>query len=173
MICLQTPSFGWSFQDGRQSASKPVHHNELLDPVLFLRSVILLPSYVYNMHGDTKSARLIAVYKRSLTKSLFLQSALRLSSARTTKLPDWVSTGQSGFHLARKAVWSWSIITMTLTKCLEPWKCCGNARNFGSHKVTHKRRPDVDDYPYLSKKYFVKKSDEWPIVHLMRFKTLW
>ena len=40
MICLQTPSFGWSFQDGRQLASKPVHHNnELLDPVLFLRSV--------------------------------------------------------------------------------------------------------------------------------------
>ena len=37
MICLQ---IGWSFQDGRQSASKPVHHNnELLDPVLFLRSV--------------------------------------------------------------------------------------------------------------------------------------
>ena len=41
MICLQTPSFGWSFQDGRQLTSKPVHHNnELLDPVLFLRSVV-------------------------------------------------------------------------------------------------------------------------------------
>ena len=42
MIFLQTPSFGWSFQDGRQLASKPVHHNnELLDPVLFfLRSVV-------------------------------------------------------------------------------------------------------------------------------------
>ena len=40
MICLQTPGFGWSFQDGRQLASKPVHYNnELLDPVLFLRSV--------------------------------------------------------------------------------------------------------------------------------------
>ena len=42
MICLQTPSFGWSFQDSRQLASKPVHHNnELLDPVLFLRSVVV------------------------------------------------------------------------------------------------------------------------------------
>ena len=40
MISLQTPSFGWSFQDGRQLASKPVHQNdELLDPVLFFRSV--------------------------------------------------------------------------------------------------------------------------------------
>ena len=29
-------------------------------------SVILLPSYVYNMHQDTKSARLIAVCKRTL-----------------------------------------------------------------------------------------------------------
>ena len=38
MICLQTPSFG--FSRCRQLASKPVHHNnELLDPVLFLRSV--------------------------------------------------------------------------------------------------------------------------------------
>ena len=26
MICLQTPSFGWSFHDGRQLASKPAHH---------------------------------------------------------------------------------------------------------------------------------------------------
>ena len=25
MICLQTPSFGWSFQDGRQLALKPAH----------------------------------------------------------------------------------------------------------------------------------------------------
>ena len=41
MICLQTPSFGWSFQDGRQLVLKPVHHNnELLDPVLCLRSVL-------------------------------------------------------------------------------------------------------------------------------------
>ena len=40
MISLQTPSFGWCFQDGRQLASKPVHHNnELLDQVIFLRSV--------------------------------------------------------------------------------------------------------------------------------------
>ena len=28
MICLQTPSFGWSFQDGRQLASKPAHHKQ-------------------------------------------------------------------------------------------------------------------------------------------------
>ena len=41
MICLQTPSFGWSFQDGRQLASKPIHHNEFLDAVVFLRSVVV------------------------------------------------------------------------------------------------------------------------------------
>ena len=28
MICLQTPSIKWSFQDGRQLASKPVHHKQ-------------------------------------------------------------------------------------------------------------------------------------------------
>ena len=28
MICLQTPSFGWSFQDGRRLASKPDHHKQ-------------------------------------------------------------------------------------------------------------------------------------------------
>ena len=28
MICLQTPSFGWSFQDGRQLTSKPAHHKQ-------------------------------------------------------------------------------------------------------------------------------------------------
>ena len=28
MIFLQTPSFGWSFQDGRQLASKPVHQKQ-------------------------------------------------------------------------------------------------------------------------------------------------
>ena len=47
-ICLQTPSFGWSFQDGRQLASKPVHqNNELLHPVLFLRSVVVLRTFTY------------------------------------------------------------------------------------------------------------------------------
>ena len=29
MICLQTPSFGWSFQDGCQLASKPPHHKRV------------------------------------------------------------------------------------------------------------------------------------------------
>ena len=49
MICLRTPSFGWSFQDGRQLASKLVHHNnELLDPVLFLRSVSVAHTSVVN-----------------------------------------------------------------------------------------------------------------------------
>ena len=28
MICLQTPSFGWFLQDGRQLASKPAHHKQ-------------------------------------------------------------------------------------------------------------------------------------------------
>ena len=28
MICLQTPSFGWSFQDGRQLTSKQAHHKQ-------------------------------------------------------------------------------------------------------------------------------------------------
>ena len=28
MIFLQTPSFGLSFQDGRQLASKPAHHKQ-------------------------------------------------------------------------------------------------------------------------------------------------
>ena len=28
MICLQTPSFGCSFQDGRQLASKQAHHKQ-------------------------------------------------------------------------------------------------------------------------------------------------
>ena len=31
-------------------------------------SVVLLPSHVYNMHQDTKSARLIVVCKRTLTR---------------------------------------------------------------------------------------------------------
>ena len=34
---------------------------------------ILLPLYVYNMHQDTKSARLIAVCKRSFTRIPFHQ----------------------------------------------------------------------------------------------------
>ena len=56
MICLQTPSFGWSFQDGRQLASKPVHHNnELLDPVLFLRSVIKGHTYTWRQIMPQKS----------------------------------------------------------------------------------------------------------------------
>ena len=34
---LTNTELWWSFQDGRQLASKPVHHNnELLDPILFL-----------------------------------------------------------------------------------------------------------------------------------------
>ena len=41
----------------------------------FSHECILLPSHVYNMHQDTKSARLIAVCKRSLTKIGF--SSLR------------------------------------------------------------------------------------------------
>ena len=28
MICLQTLSYGWSFQDGCQLASKPAHHKQ-------------------------------------------------------------------------------------------------------------------------------------------------
>ena len=36
----------------------------------FLTIALLLPSYVYNMRQDTKSARLIAVCKRSFTKLL-------------------------------------------------------------------------------------------------------
>ena len=28
MICLQTPSFGSSFQDGHQLASEPAHHKQ-------------------------------------------------------------------------------------------------------------------------------------------------
>ena len=36
--------------------------------VSFSHECILLPSYVYNMHQDTKSARLIAVCKRTLTR---------------------------------------------------------------------------------------------------------
>ena len=34
-------------------------------PASFSDECILLPSYVYNMHQDTKSARLIAVCKRT------------------------------------------------------------------------------------------------------------
>ena len=55
MICLQTPSFGWSLQDSRQLASKPVHHNnELLDAVLFLRSVVCTRTQTAEQRFSTK-----------------------------------------------------------------------------------------------------------------------
>ena len=39
MICLQTRSFRWSFQDGRQLASKPAHHKQrVARPSPFIRS---------------------------------------------------------------------------------------------------------------------------------------
>ena len=52
MICLQTPSFGWSFQDDHQLASKPCSSqtNELLDPVVFFRSVERACYYLKKWH---------------------------------------------------------------------------------------------------------------------------
>ena len=40
-------------------------HPQKYEVVSFAQKCILLPSYVYNMHQDTKSARLIVVWKRS------------------------------------------------------------------------------------------------------------
>ena len=46
MICLQTPSFVWSFQNGRQLASKPVHHKQrVARSSPFFRSVVLITSH--------------------------------------------------------------------------------------------------------------------------------
>ena len=54
-ICLQTTSYGWSLQDSRQLASKPVHHNnELLDAVLFLRSVVCIRTQTAEQRFSTK-----------------------------------------------------------------------------------------------------------------------
>ena len=52
----------------------------------FSRECILLPSYVYNMLQDTKSARLIAVCKRSLRLELDVQSK-RFSNLLLRVLP--------------------------------------------------------------------------------------
>ena len=57
MICLQTPSFGWSFQDGRQLASKPAHHKrsyfsdqwyKLIYRKIYIM-YFLLPVIIYNI----------------------------------------------------------------------------------------------------------------------------
>ena len=56
----------------------------------FSHECILLPSYVYNMHQDTKSARLIVVCKRTFKHAapsciILLEMDFRVLSA----LPDW------------------------------------------------------------------------------------
>ena len=49
----------------------------------FLTECILLPLYVYNMHQDTKSARLIAVCKRSFRVTWYT-SSLKVWRSRQT-----------------------------------------------------------------------------------------
>ena len=58
MICLQTPSFGWSFQDGRQLAPKPAHHKQRVarsNPIFEISGAIKLEQQtVYNQNLDDK-----------------------------------------------------------------------------------------------------------------------
>ena len=70
MIYLQTPSFGCSFQDGRQLASKPAHYKQQVarsSPIFEIsdRRYTFMDKPLNHIHQDTKSARSIAVCKRS------------------------------------------------------------------------------------------------------------
>ena len=64
----------------------------------FLTECILLPLYVYNMHQDTKSARLIAVSKRSLSCRSCYRDVVS-PWAWPHRLKFWTQSGSEWCHL--------------------------------------------------------------------------
>ena len=83
MICLQTPSFVWCFQDGRQLASKLSHHkHELLDPVLFFRPV----QQYYYTHATCFTTSLLQV---ATAKLVVRQVARVVMISRTFVIPHF------------------------------------------------------------------------------------
>ena len=100
MICLQTPRFVWSFQDGRQLASKPVHHNnELLDPVLFMRLVLFTLLSLYHIRQADNRKENSECVSRPCTHNFptfpFLNPALHRQCMKIWKIGHFISIKRS------------------------------------------------------------------------------
>ena len=91
----------------------------------FLHESILLLSYVYNMHQDTKSARLIAVCKRTFKARLHG----RFFSFWRMRLSGWCSGSITGLVIQRSRV---------RFPAGGPWSCIFRSwSRFGSYNVYH------------------------------------
>ena len=108
----------------------------------------LLPSYVYNIHQDTKSPRLIAVCKRTLTSSIiaytslfFFYSVLDIGASMPVKTGD-----DYFFQITRLFVFFSS----------------QNAIKYSTQHTVYEPQHDVE----LQKKYIAKKIVK---PHLVRY----
>ena len=157
MICLQTPSFGWSFQDGRQLVWKPAHHKQwvvrsspifqISEPGQFRISVHVIQAwnswkkcrYTFvrqpwnRMHQDKKSSLLLVsvhvIYTREGNKKHSWKKMALYFCGWTIKwhAPGLTSIGSKSYKWERDEVW------MTNNHIVLPvqWLNCDEKQTFG------------------------------------------